>query len=359
MAELELVNKVGVSLIGTNASDDMVAMAAWVSHDADSEARLDNREQVEKLINFLYSNRHMSPFEHGQFIFKVDVPLFVAREFHRHRTMSYNEVSGRYTEMKPRFWEGTAARIQKGKPGDYYFESGTSEQTAVYKTSKSRAAKAAWKEYQQRLDAGIAKEQAREDLPLSLMTQFYATVNPRNLMQFLDLRNDKHALKEIRDVAVQMEAILAKTMPLTYKAYIGARTKREAEARQLELLKVRVVELEAQNLEHVNAYAELSRQFNDVSADFNGLYVENERLKQENQKLRDGWDEEFQKLATGGVPNSIMPVTLGSTSCEPVGKYENPNVTYNIYVNTGDDAEEIGNKVIETLHARKRRGRTI
>lgn len=224
---MELVSEVGVDLIQTNASDDMVAMAAWVSHDQDSEERLANREQVKKLINFLYTNKHMSPFEHGQFTFKIDVPLFVAREFHRHRTFSYNEVSGRYTEMKPRFWVGSEARIQKGKPGDYYFLPGDDDQTAIYLQSKRKAAKKAWREYGRRLDAGIAKEQAREDLPLSLMTQFYATVNPRNLMAFLTLRNEKHALKEIQAVAAKMEEIFAQQMPLTYAAYAAQREREQ------------------------------------------------------------------------------------------------------------------------------------
>jgi len=189
----------------------------------DNEARLEDRDKVEGLINFLYRNRHMSPFEHGTFIFKVDVPLFVAREFHRHRTFSYNEVSGRYTQMRPRIWQGDTARVQKGKPGDYYFEDADDEATAIYRTSKYRTVKIAWEEYQRRLDAGIAKEQAREDLPLSLMTQFYATANPRNIMQFLTLRNEKHALKEIREVAVKMEDIFADRMPLTAKAYRKSR----------------------------------------------------------------------------------------------------------------------------------------
>ena len=216
---IELVTDVNVSLVDCLASDDMVAMAAWVSHDQDSEERLENRDGVGKLINFLMRQKHMSPFEHGTFIFKVDVPLFVAREFHRHRTFSYNEVSGRYTEMAGRFYVADKARVQHGKPGDYYFEEGSAEQTAIYRTSKWVNVQRAWNEYQRRLEYGIAKEQAREDLPLSLMTQFYATANPRNVMQFLTLRNEKHALKEIRDVAGKMEEIFAEHMPLTARAY--------------------------------------------------------------------------------------------------------------------------------------------
>ena len=220
---IELVNEVGVELIDALASDNKVAMAAWVSNDMDSVERLDDQARVKGLINFLYRNKHMSPFEHGIFTYKVDVPLFVAREFHRHRTASYNEVSGRYTEMKPRFYAGDTARVQKGKMGNYYFEEADADTTAFYKQSKYRSVKHSWTEYQERLARGIAKEQAREDLPLSLMTQFYVTMNPRNLMQFLTLRNDKHALKEIRDVAVQMETIFAEQMPYTHASYVKYR----------------------------------------------------------------------------------------------------------------------------------------
>lgn len=219
MTDIEYVNDVTVTLIEAAASDDMVAMAAWVSNDADSEERLSDQERKAGLINFLYRNRHMSPFEHGHFTFKVDVPLFVAREWHRHRTQSYNEVSGRYTHMKPRFYRGERARVQQGKMGNYYFVDGGDEMTALYYASKQRVIDVAWEEYERRLEFGLSKEQAREDLPLSLMTQFYVTVNPRNLMAFLSLRNDGPALKEIKDAAVKVEEIFAEQMPLTYAAY--------------------------------------------------------------------------------------------------------------------------------------------
>jgi len=216
---IELVRDVGVELINVSATDEMVAMAAWVSNDMDSAERLEDVNRVRRLIAFLYRNKHMSPFEHGIFTIKVDVPLFVAREFMRHRTAAYNEVSGRYTEMLPRFYAGEVARVQQGKMGNYYFVDGTDEQTAFYLKSKERVLKLEWEVYQDRLAMGISKEQAREELPLSLMTQFYVTMSPRNLMQFLTLRNDSHALKEIRDVAVKMEEIFTEAMPITAQVY--------------------------------------------------------------------------------------------------------------------------------------------
>lgn len=219
---VQFTSKVSAKLIQTNATDDMVAMSAWVSTLGNHEDRLEDRDKMQGLINFLYRNKHMSPFEHGSFTFLIDCPLFVAREFHRHRTFSYNEVSGRYSELKPRFFIPASDRplIQKGKVGAYTFEAGTEDQhnSVVNLTEESYVR--AWLNYQEMLEAGIAKEVARNVLPVGLFTQFYATANPRNVMQFLTLRNDSHALAEIRDVAVQMEGHLANAMPMTYNAYL-------------------------------------------------------------------------------------------------------------------------------------------
>ena len=220
MTEIEFVTRPSATLVQSNASDDMVAMAAWVSFDRDSEERLQDRERMRGLINFLYKNKHMSPFEHGSFTFKIDCPLFVAREFHRHRTMSYNEVSGRYTEMKPRFYTPSLERpmVQQGKAGQYYFVS-DEELAWTAQTAIGNATYTAWREYKNMLEAGVAKEVARMTLPLNLMTQFYATVNPRNLMHFLELRSSEQALWEIRAVAYDMEQHLRQKMPLSYAAW--------------------------------------------------------------------------------------------------------------------------------------------
>ena len=216
---MELVNEIDVQLIKHNISDDMVCLAAWVSHDIDNEERLAHEGRKEKLINFLVREKHLSPLEHGSMTVKADVPLFVRSEWHRHRTQSYNEVSGRYTEMKPRFWAGSNTRVQQGKPGDYYFVDGTDEQYALYLQTKRKIAQSAWNVYQDRMSAGIAKEQAREDLPLSLMTQFYATANLRNWLQFLQLRDEAHALKEIRMAAVKVGELIREAAPITYEAF--------------------------------------------------------------------------------------------------------------------------------------------
>lgn len=221
MNEINRVTEPKVELVDFMGGDDRTCLSAWVSFGTDDTARLKNRKQVEGLINFLYRERHMTPFESTSFTFAIHTPIFVAREFFRHRTGKYNEWSGRYSEMVSDFYFPTADRplIQKGKPGDYYFVPGTKEQFALVLKSFERAYGVCWKEYQHLLDAGVAKEVARDVLPLGLYTKFYVTFDARNLMHFLSLRNDSHALYEIREVAEQMEEIFAEKMPLAYAAY--------------------------------------------------------------------------------------------------------------------------------------------
>ncbi|HWV45478.1 MAG TPA: FAD-dependent thymidylate synthase, partial [Nitrospira sp.] len=128
---------------------------------------------------------------------------------------------GRYKELEPRFYLPRKGRplVQVGRPGKYTFESGTLYQFQQVTDIHSDLFERAWIAYQNQLGMGIAKEVARNVLPLATMTQFYATTNPRNLMQFLTLRDEVHALDEIRAVAEVMRDILASTMPLTYNVF--------------------------------------------------------------------------------------------------------------------------------------------
>lgn len=274
---IEFVSKSKVELVKSSASDKDVALAAWVSNFAKDDVPVvipndndikyyrdyvkngrDERaehwypdvkpylERVGGLINFLYRERHMSPFEHGSFTFYIDTPIFVAREFMRHRTWSYNETSGRYKELQPRFFliDDERPITQKGKVGAYRFEAGTPEQYGGIYADTTLSYVNSWNAYQNMLRNGVAKEVARNVLPVGTMTQFYATANPRNVMQFLLLRNDANALKEIRDVAVEIEKQFAKAMPLTYEAF--KKYDWRDEKAELELLRKRVAQLEAE-----------------------------------------------------------------------------------------------------------------
>ena len=176
------------------------------------------------LINFLMRERHGTPFEHNAFRFHVKCPIFVAREWFRHRIGSFNEFSARYSVMPPEFYipEESAVRHQVGKPGSYTFE--TIEDSATRENARramSSVIKQSIRMYNSLLAGGIAKELARNVLPVSMYTQFYWTVNSRSLMNFLQLRSSDAAQYEIRQYAVDIEKHFAEIMPITYSSWIN------------------------------------------------------------------------------------------------------------------------------------------
>lgn len=276
MTDIEFVDHSTVKLVKSNASDLDVAMAAWVSNFGDggepkmpegmparyvldglrdTPQKAEGWKRIEGLINFLYRERHMSPFEHGSFTFFIDTPIFVAREFMRHRTFSYNETSGRYKELEPRFYLINDERpvVQKGKVGAYRFDGGSPEQYGSVYAATTLAYQHSWNSYQQMLGKGVAREVARNVLPVGIMTQFYASANPRNIMQFLLLRNDPNALAEIREVAEKIEAIFAEEMPLTYAAF--KKYDWRDEKVELDLLRKKVAQYEAEETYNDNIAA--------------------------------------------------------------------------------------------------------
>lgn len=208
-------------LVGAFASDLAVANAARISLDTE-HSEMD--ESDEKLIPFLLKNRHGSPFEHCYFKFRVEAPIFVFREHHRHRVgHSYNEMSGRYTELEPKFYVPGIYRKQIGKPGAYSFvDLAPHENIGFYHfcdATIQETYEKCWFAYQQLLREGLAKEQARIVLPVGIYTKMIWSCNPRSLMHFLGLRAEKSAQKEIQIVAAAAEAALAEHMPVTYAAF--------------------------------------------------------------------------------------------------------------------------------------------
>lgn len=175
------------------------------------------------LIDWLMRNRHGSPFEHGYFRFHVEAPIFVFREWHRHRVgHSYNEMSGRYTELEEKFFYPKEWRTQVGKPGAYTFESFYDHDAAEKCNSiLFFAYKSAWSDYQRLLEQGVAKEQARMVLPLGIYSQMYWSCNPRSLMHFIGLRNAPDAQAEIRELAAEAENFLEVAMPVTWGSFVS------------------------------------------------------------------------------------------------------------------------------------------
>lgn len=221
---------VTVELVRASAQDADVLFAARVStkgesslEDVDADA-----SRSAGLINYLMRDRHGSPFEHNSLTFYVQAPIFVFREFMRHRIASYNEESGRYRELRPVFYVPGPERrlVQQGKPGAYEFVEGTPEQHALVDRETRAVCEAAYASYQRMLEAGVAREVARIVLPVTIYSSMYVTVNARSLMNFLSLRtkrDDSHfksfPQREIEMCAEQMEAAWAQLMPLTHAAF--------------------------------------------------------------------------------------------------------------------------------------------
>ena len=181
-------------------------------------------ESDEGLIRFLMRDRHGTPFEHNSFRFHVRAPIFVAREWMRHRVGSFNEFSLRYAKATDDFYvpEAEDVRSQVGKPGAYSFEP-VSDEVAAETREKLRALyDAAYETYQDLVELGVAREIARCALPVGAYTEFYWTVNARSLMNFLSLRNAETAQREIRRYADAVEQFFAEKMPVTHAAFVAA-----------------------------------------------------------------------------------------------------------------------------------------
>ena len=223
------VNDVSVTLIDHMAADRMVIRAAKVSTQG---AQVDDSpDENYGFISFLIKNRHSSPFEHNSFTWRISAPIFMWREFMRHRVgVSYNEESGRYKQLDPVFYIPSANRnlVQVGKPGHYVYEPGSDSQRDLTDTVLKNTCMVAYSGYLGLLGAGIAREVARMALPLNIVSTVYVTMNARSLMHFLSLRvKDEislfpsYPMREIEMTAQKMEKDFSDLMPLTHQAFIN------------------------------------------------------------------------------------------------------------------------------------------
>lgn len=230
MKEIQIVDDVEVKLMQHMGSDSSVVAAARVStKGADSTEEFDTAEGA-GLINFLMANRHGTPFEHNSMTFFVRAPIFVFREFHRHRVgWSYNEESGRYKELEPIFYLPYMGRPLKqiGKTGHYEFVKGDEFDEQLTRNAHYQSLELAYANYEVLLKNGIAKEVARMTLPVNICSSMYATCNARSLMAFLSLRtkdeNSKfpsYPQREIEMVAEKMEAEFARLFPITHEKFV-------------------------------------------------------------------------------------------------------------------------------------------
>jgi thymidylate synthase (FAD) len=217
--ELKLFEHGFVRLDSAMADDLSVVNSARVSFAVRKE-EADDKDRG--LIRFLMRERHGTPFEHNSFRFHIRAPIFVAREWFRHRIGSFNEESARYHRLEGDFYipSAPAVRGQVGKPGGYSFE--PLDQTIADETIDTfrRVYKELYQEYQSLVEKGVAKELARALLPFGIFTQFYWTLNARSLMNFLSLRNADAAQYEIRMYAQAVESLFGERMPITRDCFV-------------------------------------------------------------------------------------------------------------------------------------------
>jgi thymidylate synthase (FAD) len=223
--EITFRTDVTVELINSMASDSAVAMAARVSTGGTASADADKDAG---LINYLMRDRHGSPFEHNAFTFYIEAPIFVFREFMRHRIASYNEESGRYKQLEPVFYIPASDRnlVQIGKPGAYEFVAGDEKMSATTQSALAKTSADAYEKYLVMIDNGVAREVARMVLPVNIYSSMYVTMNARSLMNFLSLRTihtdskvPSFPQREIEMVAEKMEVFFQEKMPVTYDTF--------------------------------------------------------------------------------------------------------------------------------------------
>ncbi len=203
-----------VKLVEFMGGDQRAVDSARVSFGSVSKGT----EQDRKLLEYLLANGHLSPFEHSVFQFHIKCPIFVARQWMRHRIASYNEISARYTEVKEEFYYPEAFRVQDKMNRQGSVRSGALEQEkllAIY----DKTIKASFAAYGELLEAGVAREMARMVLPVAQYTQFHWTINARSLLNFINLRADAHAQYEIRQYADAITEIFRSKMPWTWEAW--------------------------------------------------------------------------------------------------------------------------------------------
>lgn len=210
----------GYVMLASRMGDDLSIVNAARQSFGNTEFEMN--EKNKGLINFLMRERHGTPFEMVVFTFNVKLPIFVMREWVRHRIASVNEYSGRYSKMIEDYYIPMESKIrsQTGKPGAYRFEPVGTTKAKLVQTLMSGVSKFCWHMYEGLLSAGIAKEVARMILPVNFYTQITWTINLRSLFNFINLRSDETAMWEIQQYSRAIENLIKDVVPVAYEAFI-------------------------------------------------------------------------------------------------------------------------------------------
>jgi thymidylate synthase (FAD) len=208
---MKVLDKGSIELVSSMGDDKTIINAARIS----TFSKPLDKEDDERLMKYLIDNGHTSPFEHVTFTFKVSCPIFIARQWQRHRTWSYNETSRRYT----------AENIEFFIPEEIRFEKIDDEELAQIRDEHkdkiisiiTQTIDTTYKAYKILNRMGVEKGLSRIVLPFALYTEFYASVDLNNLFHFLELRKVKGAQKEIREYASAIETLIEPIVPMAYK----------------------------------------------------------------------------------------------------------------------------------------------
>lgn len=238
MSEFEVFDDVSVKLVDHFGNDAAIVKSARVSTVGANEIYMDPAQRLEEvghilrrdagLINYLMREKHGSPFEHNAMTFYVKAPIFVFREFMRHRMASYNEMSGRYMELPGEFYIPNRDRniINVGTSSKPKMAPGNGVQYLLMEKDMMEVYELAWFKYQKMLDKGIANEVARMVLPVGIFSQMYVTMNLRSVFNFLSLRTQhedavhiSRPQREIEMVAEKMEVEVERLFPVAYAAF--------------------------------------------------------------------------------------------------------------------------------------------
>ena len=209
-----------VRLVDHMGDDLSVVRAARVSYNAAWRAGEDEKSD-ERLIRYLWKNHHTTPFEAVQFTFEVKAPIFVFRQWHRHRTWSYNELSARYRELPEEFYVPRPEDIGvQSKDNKQSREIGlATSNDALANIAMSQSCLASFSVYRNLLAKGVPRELARSVLPVSTYSHMFASVNLLNLLKFLTLRGHPHAQYEIRVYAEAMRRLASTVAPVCLSAW--------------------------------------------------------------------------------------------------------------------------------------------
>jgi len=215
--EFKVLDHGFIKLVDSMGNDDSIVQSARVSYGEGTKAKRTD----EKLIEYLWKNKHGTPFEMVVFKFHVKLPIFIARQWMRHRAGTFNEISARYSEMKDCFYIPKMERIQAQSKVN---KQGSGEELSLaYKTlaynTFMKVSNDCFTAYESLLDLGVSRESARTVLPVNLYTEFYWKVDLRNLLSFISLRSDSHAQFEIREYSDAIFKIIKDIVPIACKAY--------------------------------------------------------------------------------------------------------------------------------------------